>query len=633
MDYSALAKQYGAVSSEKATTPVDYSALAKQYGAVETQPTQTPRFDVPVDRKQQYNTAVIEAKKAKEEADYANSLTGFVGNFGKELVSNLAPSEVGLGKSVAKIFGNQSQSYTDTLGKLYQTQSDLYKLIKTKDAKSVDTTNLKRAYNDVLNQVDEVKKNLQEELTLPSDSKVVGQLGGTALDLLTAGTYGKAKTALMSSGVLAPKASLLKTASSVIAPELTKVGEIASRAKGLFSARGVFNVAKGGAIGYGYDVTQGLQGNRGEDRTGAASFIPGLGTVIGTSIPLISESVKSIQNKTNPEIRAIALIEKRKSELDKLDRTQTIRKATEKGNERGIDIKKILSETDVLHGSVDNTGKISTKGAGGAIEQYTNDFIKGNEGLVSQSLKKEGNSIAPQIIKKKLEEAVMKAGIEGKALTNAKNAIADELAGYALRANKNGSIPIETIHSAKIDKYNSINFFTEGNTKKYDKTVAKALKEIVETYTTSIDVKNINKELSKHFAVIDYLNKLDGKVVDGGKLGKYFAQTIGAIVGSQFGPLGAVVGAEAGGAIKSGIMQRSFAGKTGKILSEAKSILEAKAFNKEPMLQLPQSSNSLGNLKTSQSTTIIPTNIDIPPTIPQIESNVKGITLPSNKKK
>jgi hypothetical protein len=42
VDYDALAKQYGAVSSQPAT--VDYDALAKQYGAVESKPQNRPDF-------------------------------------------------------------------------------------------------------------------------------------------------------------------------------------------------------------------------------------------------------------------------------------------------------------------------------------------------------------------------------------------------------------------------------------------------------------------------------------------------------------------------------------------------------------------------------------------------------------
>lgn len=199
---------------------------------------------------------------------------------------------------------------------------------------------------------------------------------------------------------------------------------------------------------------------------------------------------------------------------------------------------------------------------------------------------------------------IKSAGIEGKALTNALKSVDDEMAGYLLRANEQGNIPVSVLHDAKIDKYNGINFFTEGATKKYDKTVAKALKELVEETTTSADIKKINEELSKHFAVIDYLNKLDNKKVDDGKLGKYFAQTVGAIVGSNFGPLGAIAGAEAGGMVKGGLMSRTFNGKTGKIPQQAEVIQKANRTIKAEPLALPQSkSKSLGSLEAAKGMT------------------------------
>lgn len=609
------------------------------------------KYDVPLtpeQKTQNLSNAKAQAEKLKKESDEANKFTGQNGILGNTVTGvgeTLASSQIGLGKTIAKTFGNQSDVYAKNLSSLRQTQANLYKMISEKQKKGEDASNLKRAYNQTLDQISENTKALGEETNLPSTGEALGQLGGTALDLLTAGTYGKAKTALMQTGKLSKTTNRVithtgllnksgvtkKIATAVGLPELGKISE--QKATGLFTKQGIKNVGKGAAVGYGYDVTQGAQGARGEDRTGAKAFIPGVGTVIGATIPLVTETTQSFKNKFNPEIQKENLIAKRKMELDKLDRLQTLKKTTEKGRARGIDVKNVLAETDVLHGSVDKTGKITTKGPGGAVEQYTDDFIRGNEAIVSDALKKEGRSVAPQMVKQRLTQAVMDAGIEGKALTNALKAIDDEVAGYAIREGANGTIPLETLHSAKVDKYNGINFFTEGNTKKYDKTIARALKEIIEKETKSVDVQNINKELSKHFAVIDYLEKLDGKIVEGGKLGKYFAQTIGAIVGSHFGPLGAIVGAEAGGRVKGNLMSRVFSGKTGKMFPQAKVIEDAVKFKESKPLELPQSSSekSLGSLNTSQSTTISPTKNGIDSTIPETQGKSIDVSRETSK--
>lgn len=546
-----------------------------------------PTAEDPVAKQNKIAEANAETARLQAESNKANSVMGFLGNFGKAFVGNIASSEVGLGKTIAKLDGKPREQLVGSIQETSDMQVKLLKAIRDKEARGEDATKMKNLYNEGVERLKGMGVDLKEVNTLPTTGKVLGQMGGTALDLATAGTYGKAKTLAMNSFKLAPSVSTATTkiATATGLPELAKIAQ--QKSAGLFSLRGLSNIGKGAGIGYGYDVTRGAQGDRGEDRTGGKSFIPGAGTVIGGAIPFLSEASKTGKNLLHGPTKAENLVIKRQKELDKLDRLKTLKNTTQKGLDRGIDVKKVLAETDVLHGSVDKSGKITTKGPGNAVEQYTKEFIEGNEGIVSQALKKEGRSIAPNIIKVKLDKAVMNAGIEGKALTQARKAIDDELAGYAIRGSEGGAIPLSTLHDAKVDKYNNINFFTEGNTKKYDKTVAKALKELVEDYTTDVDVKNINKELSKHFAVIDYLEKLDGRVVDGGKLGKYFAQTVGAMVGSHFGPLGTVAGAEAGGRIKGSMMSRVFSGKTGKTFPQAKVIEDAVNYRNAPPLRLP----------------------------------------------
>ena len=75
--------------------------------------------------------------------------------------------------------------------------------------------------------------------------------------------------------------------------------------------------------------------------------------------------------------------------------------------------------------------------------------------------------------------------------------------------------------------------------------------------------------------MLGLLEKLDGKKVQGGKLGKYFAQTIGSIVGSHFGPLGAIVGAELGGGIKGSLMSSTFGRAAGSQLEQSAAMQKA----------------------------------------------------------
>ena len=614
--------KYGASPVAASSGPVKMTRAEYEAKYATKAPTYTAQAS-PEQRAAKIGNLQAEATQAEAESKRANSFGGKLGAFGGAFVKNIAGSEVGLGQTFGQSLasGKVEKQLSEANKLTADVKVNLIKLIRENKAAGKDTTKLEQAYNQTYGEKAPIASFTDIlPATQKTNAQVIGEIGGTALDALTAGTYGKAATG-MKAGTLAPKASTIATKASTTMglPELGKVSQ--QKTSGLFTKKGLGNVAKGTGIGYAYDVSQGLQGARGEDKMGVNAFNPGAGTALGFGIPVVAETVQSIKNVSNPLNKVNKIVTKREKALNKLDSLQTVKKAVEKGRERGIDVKKIVAETDVLSGAVDDTGTITTKGNGGAIEQYTKQFIDGNEAIIGNALEKEGRSISPALVKRKLTDAVIKSGIEGKELSKALSQIDDEVAGYMLRATPNGTIPVKTLHNAKIDKYNGINFFTDGSVKKYDKTIAKSLKELVESNTTSIDVAATNKELSKHFAVIDYLNRLDGRKVSGGKLGKYFAQTLGGIIGSKGGPIGAIVGAELGGRIKGEAMARTFSGKTGKVFPQAKAIEEAAQYIKSEPLQLPQSrSNSLGSRKTSQSTTIIPTNMGISKDIPRVKS-------------
>ena len=577
-------------------------------------------FLKPVRQVTTFEKANLKAKVASEnqqlaqEATKNNSILGKIGNFGKAFVSNLAPSQGGLGKTIAKTFGNQSENYAQLIDSTSKSQANLIKLISKNKKEGKDTAKLEGLYAEGQQQLRELGANLQGESNLPTTGQVAGQLGGTALDLLTSGTYGKLKTAGMSTGTLSKaNQGLVKTLSTPVSPELGKVADVASGGKGLFTKSGGLSVLKGAGVGYGFDVTQGLQGLRGENRTGMNSLVPGLGTVVGGGIPLAGQ----LRAMRNPQFKVDTLVAQRQQELSKLDDYVSLKKQTEKGLSRGIDIKRVLSETDVLQGSVDKNGTIHTLDKGGAYDLYRKTFVDGNEAIVSDILKKEGRAIPSQGVEARLRQAVLASGMEGSTLEKALRKIKIEMSGLRRRSRVIDTIPVETIHRAKVDKYSNINFFTDAEKQKYEKTIAKALKEIVEENTTTADVEGINKELSKHFAVLGYLEKLNNKKVEGGKLGKYFAKTVGAIIGSQFGPIGGIVGAEVGGGLKGNLMSRAFGGKTGVVQKEAEIITQAKTLLGEKPLGIGQSSNSVGSLNTNQANTNIPTKNPIPKTLDQ----------------
>lgn len=305
------------------------------------------------------------------------------------------------------------------------------------------------------------------------------------------------------------------------------------------------------------------------------------------------------ENPLGKPARVKRLVNERIRELDKLESgNSVIRKSIQKSADRGIDVKKIVAETDLLKDAVDKDGTIRTTQEGGAVSQL-DDFIRPQEDVISNALVKEGKTIHISEIEKRLKDAVNNSGIKGGAKVRALKNVDQDIEGYMLEADADGNLPLSTVHDAKVDKYSNVDYMNP-ETSKVDKTIAKALKEIIEENTESVNVKALNRELSEHYAVLNFLEKLDGKKVAGGRLGKYFSQTVGAVVGSNFGPLGALIGSELGGAIKGRLMSSKFSGTTGKVLEQSAAMKEA-----------IQSSKSLGSRKTNQSKTMSPVKENI----------------------
>ena len=596
------ASQFGAV-------PFDPSS----FGATPVEPENTGpfKYDVPEptltpeQKKARYDNAVINAEKSAKESKRANSFLGILGNTVKGVGETLAASEIGLGKTMAKVFDRKTvKMASDNVAKLTDTQIKTQKLIKQYEAQGKDATALKRAFNSNQDLIQENIKAINDfNNNLPTTGQVLGQIGGTALDVLTAGTYKgvgvEAKTAVTSKslkpalanpamGKLAPKAtSVAKKASTIISPELTKVGEIANeKATGILTKKGMGKIAQGAGVGYASDVTEGLQGRRGEDRTGGKAFIPGIGTAVGAGSPAVSETIQSTKNQFGKGARFNRTIERRKNDLSKFDQNKTIEKVVSKAKDKGFDVKEFVANSDLLYKSVDKTGTVSTKGDGQAVAKMQ-EFLAPHEDVVTKLIKKEGGSIAPKDLLNKMYQSIDDAGLQGSSLIKARKEAERDIAGYMLKANSDGKIPLDIVHKAKIDKYSNINFFTDAEKSKSGKAIARALKDTVQENTHSANIKKLNDELGQYYTVIDYLEKLDGKKVEGGRLGKHFARTVGAIVGSHFGPLGAIGGVEAADLLKSKSFKGTFGGKLGQTIKSSEALQKATQEANKPNLMLP----------------------------------------------
>lgn len=403
-----------------------------------------------------------------------------------------------------------------------------------------------------------------------------------------------------------------------------------------------------------------LKGSKGKDTitTIAEPFIKN--PVVDKVSDLTSKgrNVVSAAVATRNQAKVNNIIQKRADEIAKIEGNYAnTRKANQFSKDAGYSSRQRVASTDVLVDAVDENGLIRTKGEGGAVEQYRKMTIDKQEGVVRDLLQKEGASIDPKTLSTRLKSVIENDPlIKGDAKTQALAKVDKEIAAY--KRTSDGRIPLTEIHDAKIATTKTIkDFATPAEYKTYQKSLARGLKEAIEDSSTA-NVKQINAELSKYYDDISLLERLDGKRVKGGKLGKYFAQISGNIVGGAAGSaiggpfggaVGAVVGGELSSKVKGSLLSRVLGGRTGQVAPKSKILQEAVENVKKPLLGLPapkkgapQSINvgggvipiapqgskmefvgkdyskSFGNRNTKYNTTNTPNiNANIPPSVPQ----------------
>jgi hypothetical protein len=287
-----------------------------------------------------------------------------------------------------------------------------------------------------------------------------------------------------------------------------------------------------------------------------ADIATGKGLVKGVekTIKGVTKAGKAVKNFISPSAEYIA--NDRYKALSNLERNYTdLKKINSKAVERNFDPKKIISETDLLEGVVGKDGKIDTRMA---VQKF-NDQIKPYEDVINKNLKSEAIKLNFNEFASDLKNKIKNSCLTGENKELAYNKLRKEIKGLRDEIDSYGFIDLSKIHQAKVNKYSNIDY-SNPITGKADKVIAKGLKQIVEENINDLNVKKLNDELGKFYTVQNYIEKLGsgGKVVEGGRLGKYFAKTIGGIAGSHFGPFGTIVGSELGGALKGLQMSRTF---------------------------------------------------------------------------
>lgn len=263
----------------------------------------------------------------------------------------------------------------------------------------------------------------------------------------------------------------------------------------------------------------------------------------------------------------------------------SLRKLNDFSPDAGAESRNRISRTNVLADAVDEDGLIRTKGPGGAVEQYRMLTIDGVEDVVKRNLEREGAFVSVPEITNRLRTSIADSGLEGGDLVAALKGLDREIKGLSLRMDELGRIPLSKLQDAKISTTRNINFNTPPETATYRKAIARAYKEIIER-KSNFNVREVNAELAKFYKDIERLEALDGKRVKGGRLGKYFAQISGNIVGGAAGsavggPIGTALGTIAGGEAASFIAGKSMSRAFGRggVLPEKNPILAQARIN------------------------------------------------------
>lgn len=306
------------------------------------------------------------------------------------------------------------------------------------------------------------------------------------------------------------------------------------------------------------------------------------------------DAAQTVKSKVD-NARVTRVVDKRAEEIFNIETGYaTTRRANDFSADEGAASRKRIASTDVLVDAVDEDGVIRTTRPGGAVEQYRAITVDGVEDIVRRNLERENVQISVQEVGNALRRAIADSNLEGADLVAALNGVKRELQGLSLRSDSLGQISLTKLHDAKISTTKNINYMTPPEQQAYRKAVASGYKRLVED-KSSFNVKEVNTELAKYYEDLERLKRLDGRRVKGGRLGKYFAQISGNIVGGAAGSvvggqvgmaLGTIAGGEAASFLKGKSMSRSF-GKGGtrpvsnSVLDQAKA--QAELPNQRPL--------------------------------------------------
>lgn len=355
----------------------------------------------------------------------------------------------------------------------------------------------------------------------------------------------------------------LKSTTYLAAPSIPKAGPLASTATKV-ATRGA-KIAMGAASGYASDVATNLdQGKIGKD-----IFKPGLGTAIGAGLPALGgavDLVKGAKGSIGP-LKNAAKQSLVKREVDKLaqkyDEVFTSTKAAKKGfvkSERaGKNPSRFLAERgDIV--DVEN-GKINAQPVMLRVEQDADALEDVFDGILQEKdrfLTADKYISLSQLgarVKSRLASSTNKASGE----LSSMNDEVDRLIGE-FKKQFGDRINLSQLNLIKRGQWKQSKVFDATKpafTGDVNYNFGRVAKDLIEDNIPEADIRMFNAMLGDHYDALDSLRRIDGNAVKGGRLGGYFARTIGAVAGAKAGPIGSIIGAVTGDTV-SQIMQANY---------------------------------------------------------------------------
>lgn len=544
----------------------------------------TPRYDIPVTREDKINKLKEESAIAKSKSDEANSISGFVKNMITSPIVESTPfigGAIALAKTANKAIDNPFERNRNSIEILNNDQVSLTKQIRVKEKQGLDTTKLKKIYNDNADKIDSLNaESAVASKELPTVGQAVGQTVHTLADVLTAGTYGKA-TAGMETGILAPKVANLSTGVSQYA---TGVADLLKKGKNYkqIALDLLKTGAEGAGIGYGYDVATNLESGK----TGGEVATPGTMTAVGGLLPIgikgamagenairggISQAIRTYrafspnEKAVNQEVDGL-----RSSWQDFFDRKKSTTKLDARSQAQGKDNARILAEhgyvPEVKNGTIDTTGIYATnnadiKNTSESIQSHLENIDRVAPKTSLTSFQEFRNSIISEI---RNDPQFRRAGTT----KQVENQASSKLENYAQQYPNGISLgEMNKIRQAMNSPVTGTDAFNKPEfSQDVENVIGNVTRKFIDSKSNSDVVRRVNKQVGDLMSINKLLDPkskttINGDKVNFGKVSQYFARVLGAIVGSSTGipVIGPILGSMGGDFVIKLLNENAFA--------------------------------------------------------------------------